>query len=94
MFRTDQSRRQSTRPIRKAAQNPSQSGTLLIFIPPNWPGYPRAIRQATCGPVHASTIAPVPPSTVPVAISPARPDHTCTVHCPCASVASVVGFGG
>ena len=33
-------------------------------------------------------------STVPVAISPAAPDHTLTVHDPIVCVASVCGFGG
>ena len=33
-------------------------------------------------------------STLPVAISPAAPDQTLTVHAPFANVASVVGLGG
>jgi hypothetical protein len=67
---------------------------LLIFRPPKAPGEPRAIFHATCGPVHASTTVPVASSTLPVAISPAAPDQTLTVHVPFWNVASVVGFGG
>jgi hypothetical protein len=37
---------------------------------------------------------PVGSSTFPVAISPAAPDQTLTVHDPFWKVASVVGFGG
>src|SRR5439155_23635559 len=44
--------------------------------------------------VHASTTPTVVSSTVPVAISPARPDQTFTVHVPSLYVASVVGCGG
>jgi hypothetical protein len=55
---------------------------------------PRAIDHATCGPVQAWSTLPVASSTVPVAISPALPDHTSTLHEPFAYVASVCGFGG
>jgi hypothetical protein len=37
---------------------------------------------------------PVASSTLPVAISPAAPDQTLTVHVPFWNVAPVVGFGG
>ena len=71
-------RRRSASPIRKTAQNASQTPRLLIFLPPNAPGPPRAMRHATCGPVQASVTMPVVSSTRPVAISPAGPDHTFT----------------
>jgi hypothetical protein len=45
--RSENSRRQSMRPIRNAAQNPSHTGYELIFLPPKAPGPPRAIPQAT-----------------------------------------------
>src|SRR5437016_1067814 len=93
-FRSERMRRQSARPSRKTPQKASQSDGLLIFVPPNAPFVPRAIFHATCGPVHASVTAPVASSTDPVAISPAAPDQTLTVHVPFAYVASVVGFGG
>jgi hypothetical protein len=54
----------------------------LIFSPPNAPRPPRAIFHATCGPVHASVTAPLASSSLPVAISPASPDHTFTVQTP------------
>jgi len=38
--------------------------------------------------------APVPSSTLPVAISPARPEKTFTVQIACSNVASVTGLGG
>ena len=65
-------------------------------MPPNAPGRPRAIFHATCGPVHASTTWPSSSATVPVAISPASPDQTFTVHVRFSrsNVASVWGFGG
>ena len=63
-------------------------------MPPNAPGPPRAIFHATCGPVHASSTAPVASSTVPVAISPALPEKTLTVQVPFEKVASVAGFLG
>src|SRR5262249_60863472 len=44
--------------------------------------------------VHASRTVPVASSTFPVAISPAAPDQTFTVHVPFLKLASVVGFGG
>ena len=66
----------------------------MIFRPPNAPGDPRAIFHATCGPVHASVTTPWTSSTLPVAISPALPEKTFTVHVPFAKVASVTGFGG
>src|SRR5690242_248825 len=93
-FRNDRIRRQSARPTKKTAQNPSQSAGLLIFVPPKAPFVPRAIFHATCGPVHASVTAPVTSSTVPVAISPAAPENTLTVHLLSAYDACVVGFAG
>ena len=57
--RSETSRRQSSSPIRKTAQNPSHTGRLLIRFPPNAPGTPRAIFHATCGPVHASVTVAV-----------------------------------
>src|SRR3990170_1665621 len=44
---------QSIRPTRKSATNPNQTTARLIVRPPNAPSDPRAIPQATCGPVHA-----------------------------------------
>src|SRR3954454_2370889 len=93
-LRTESSRRQSTSPSRNTAQNASQTAGLLIVVPPKAPLEPRAMRQATWGPVHASVTAPVRSSTVPVAISPAAPDQTFTVQRPASYVASVVGFFG
>ena len=61
------------------AESPSHTGHDVRSFPPNAPGLPRAIFQATCGPVHASLTAPRS-VTVPVAISPARPDQTWTAH--------------
>jgi len=43
---------------------------------------PRAIVQATCGPVHASVTAPVTSSTLPFAISPASLSETLTSQQP------------
>src|SRR5436190_8519377 len=93
-LRNDRIRLQSTSPSRKTPQNASQTERLLIFVPPNAPGDPRAIVHATCGPVHASRTVPVASSTLPVAISPAAPDQTLTVHAPSENVASVTGWGG
>jgi hypothetical protein len=69
---------------------------LLIVLPPNAPAPPRAIVQATCGPVHASLTRPVPSSTFPSTIWPASPDHAFTTHSSVAGrySASVVGSGG
>ena len=69
---------------------------VLRILPPNEPTRPRAIPHATWGPVNASITCPSASSTFPRAISPARPDHTITVHrCVALSnVASVCGFGG
>jgi hypothetical protein len=60
-----------------------------MAVPPNAPGDPRAIPQATCAPVHASVTAPVVSSTLPSAISPAEIFGWCafvhqifTVHSP------------
>src|SRR5439155_23428398 len=69
-FRSESGRRKSASPIRKEAQNPSQMGRLLISLPPKAPLYPRAIFQATCGPVQASVTTPVASCTRPVATSP------------------------
>ena len=61
-------RRRSARPSRKTAQKPSHTGHELIFLPPKAPPLPpRAIFQATCGPVHASV-----DDSVEVVDSPAR----------------------
>ena len=73
-------RRRSASPSRKAAQNASQIGLLLIFVPPNAPGPPRAIPHATCGPVNASMTVPDWSSTFPCATSPAAPEVTLTVQ--------------
>ena len=75
-FRIVNGLRKSASPIRKIAQRPSQIGRLLISRPPKAPLEPRAIFQATWGPVQASVTAPVSSSTRPVAISPAEPDQT------------------
>src|SRR5947207_8776461 len=79
-FRTPSGRRKSARPSRKATQNASQTPTLLISLPPNAPLPPRAIFQATCGPVHASVTVFVASSTRPVATSPAGPDQILIVQ--------------
>ena len=88
-------RRTSIRPSRNAAESPSQTGHEVRSFPPNAPGLPRAIFQATCGPVQASVTAPRS-VTFPVAISPACPHHTCTVQSRVlrSNVASVGGSGG
>ena len=90
--RSESTRRQSIRPTRKTTQNPSQTGRLLIRAPPKAPGTPRAIFHATCGPVHASVTLASWSSTLPVAISPALPDHTPTVQLPVfgSNVAAVI----
>ena len=75
-FRRLNGRRRSPRPSRKAAQKPSQTGRLLIFLPPKAPLPPRAIAQATCGPVKASVTIALRSSTRPPAICPALPDQT------------------
>src|SRR5262249_39028678 len=92
--RSENGRRQSTRPSRNSPQKPSQIGMLLIRSPPNAPFTPRAIVHATWGPTHDSVTNPNGSSTFPVAISPAFPDQTETVHEPSVNVASVVGSGG
>ena len=88
-------RRTSIRPSRNTAESPSHTGHEVRSFPPNAPGLPRAIFQATCGPVHASVTAPRS-VTLPVAISPARPEYTCTDHNRVlrSKVASVGGSGG
>ena len=58
-LRSESGLRQSARPMMNARQNPPQTHGLLIFLPPNAPGDPRSIPHATCGPVHASTTAPL-----------------------------------
>ena len=65
-------------------------------MPPNDPSPPRAIFQATCGPVHASTTRPVVSSTTTSAICPAAPDHALTSHVRESALksADVVGSGG
>ena len=79
-LRSENGRRQSARPTRKTTQNAPHTHGLLIAVPPNAPGEPRAIPHATCGPVHASLTAPVASTTVPCAISPAVPHQIFTVH--------------
>ena len=81
-MRSENSRRKSPRPTRKTRQNAPQIQGLLIAVPPKAPGEPRAIPQATCGPVHASTTLPSASSTLPSAISPASPHQIFTVHSP------------
>ena len=95
-LRSESGRRRSASPSRKTAQNESQSHMPLIVRPPNAPAPPRAIVQATCGPVHASRTRPEPSSTLPSTICPASPDHTFTTHSSDAArySASVCGFGG
>ena len=51
-------------------------------VPPNAPLPPRAIVQATWGPVHASVTAPRTSSTMPLAISPALVSDTLTSQHP------------
>jgi len=51
-------------------------------VPPNAPLPPRAIVQATCGPVHASVTTFVTSSTLPLAISPAFVSKTLTAQQP------------
>src|SRR5918911_3399750 len=93
-FRSDSSRRRSARPSRKTRQKPPQIHGSLILSPPNAPLYPRAIFHATCGPVHASSTAPLWSSTRPVAISPAAPHQIFTVQQPCSVPAlHLVGSG-
>ena len=77
-FRQVKGRRRLPSPIRKTAQNPSQTQVLLITVPPKAPEYPRAIFHATCAPVHASRTKPFASSTRPEAISPALPHQTFT----------------
>ena len=79
-LRSENGRRQSPSPRRKTTQNVPQTHGLLIAVPPNAPGEPRAIPHATCGPVNASVTAPVASTTVPWAISPAFPHQILTVH--------------
>ena len=71
-LRSEKSRRKSTSPTKKTRQKAPQTQGLLIVVPPKAPGEPRAIPQATCGPVHASVTSPVASTTVPWAISPAE----------------------
>jgi hypothetical protein len=97
-LRTDNGRRKSARPSRNAAQNVSQIHGVLIFRP-NAPLPPRAIDQATCGPVRASVTRALSSSTVALTICPAsgREDQTLTSHTPSSSskVASfVIVLGG
>jgi hypothetical protein len=54
----------------------------LIRVPPNAPLPPRAIVQATCGPVQASVTAFVTSSTLPFATSPAFVSKTPTSQQP------------
>ena len=74
--RSPSGRRQSTSPSRKTAQSPSHTSIRLIDFPPKAPSEPRAIFQATCGPVHASVTRPEESLTLPVAISPASSHQT------------------
>ena len=95
-MRSESGRRRSARPTKKSAQKVSQSQTPLIVLPPNAPAPPRAIDQATCGPVQASFTSPVRSSTFPSTIWPALPDQAFTTHSSAAGrySASVAGFGG
>ena len=95
-LRSESGRRRSARPTKKSAQKVSQSQTPLIVFPPNAPAPPRAIDQATCGPVQASFTSPVRSSTFPSTIWPALPDQAFTTHSSAAGwySASVAGFGG
>ena len=70
LYCSDNGRRKSPNPTKNARQNAPQIHGLLIFFPPNAPGLPRNIPHATCGPVHTSTTAPLPSSTVPSTTSP------------------------
>ena len=79
-LRSENGRFQSPSPTRKTRQNAPQTHGLLIAVPPNAPGEPRAIPHATCGPVHASVTSPVASTTVPWAISPALPHQILTVQ--------------
>ena len=67
-FRSESGRRRSASPSRKTAQSPSHTAGRLMSLPPNAPGPPRAIFQATWGPVQASVTLPVSSSTRPSAI--------------------------
>ena len=60
--------------------NGSHTHHAFSVLPPNAPGRPRAIFHATWGPVQASETRPSASETLPVAISPAAPDQTCTVQ--------------
>ena len=91
-----QMRRTSTSPRKKTALSGIHTHQAFSTLPPKDPTRPRAMLHATCGPVRACETRPSPSSTVPWAISPARPDHTLTVQRRVAlsKVASVCGFGG
>jgi len=54
----------------------------LIRVPPKAPLPPRAIVQATWGPVHASVTTFLTSSTLPFAISPAFVSKTLTFQQP------------
>ena len=89
-------RRQSARPTKKTTLSGIHIHHALRTLPPNEPTRPRAMPQATCGPVHASETRPSPSSTLPRAICPASPDQTLTVQrrVAASNVASVVGSAG
>jgi hypothetical protein len=91
-LRTEARRRKSASPTRKTTQKVIQIQGWLMSRP-NAPSEPRAIRQATCGPVHASVTSPVASSTFALTISPAsgRSDQMLTVQEP-ASSSSVACF--
>jgi len=95
-LRSENGRRRSPRPTKKTTQRPSQTYQVLSVLPPKAPVRPRAIFQATCGPVHASATRPLVSSTMTSAICPASPDHALTtqVRGSGLNVAEVVGLGG
>ena len=89
-------RRQSASPTRNTRQIATHTAGFRRVFPPNAPCRPRAICQATCGPVRTSDTRPVVSSIITWAICPASPDHAFTTHVRVSglNVASVVGSGG
>ena len=77
----DRGRRKFASPRKKTAVSDHQISPLLI-LRPNDPFAPRAIVQATWGPVHASVTRPVASSTLASTTWPAssRLDQTLTVQ--------------
>ena len=76
--RTESTRRQSISARAKTRQNPVHTRQSLS-LRPNAPFAPRAIFQATCGPVQAFRTRPFS-STSARAISPPAGESTCTVQ--------------